>query len=163
MLPEYCGRLYLVFGFDGIFLVDADSHTEAQELYCDYHQCHVTMTEHVMLAPHPEQWGVLWECPPVPEHLCADAGTDNDSCRVCDPPLPYMTIAEVDPHDPGSPRSTWRQTRPPPLRQQNRSRPAGEPNTQRQTDTRPGTAGAVRQPLRARNDTSAGNDQNGQT
>ena len=100
MLPEYCGRLYLVFGFDGIFLVDAESHAEAQELYCDYHQCHVTMTEHVMLAPHPKQWGVLWECPPVPEHLCADAGTDNDSCRVCDPPLPYMTIAEVDPHDP---------------------------------------------------------------
>jgi hypothetical protein len=100
VLPEYCGRLYLVFGFDGIFLVDADSPTEAQDLYCDYHQCHVTMTEHVMPAPNPEQWGVLWECPPVPEHLCVDEGTDNDSCRVCDPPLPYMTMAEVDPQDP---------------------------------------------------------------
>ena len=100
MLPEYCGRLYLVFGFDGIFLVDADSPTEAQDFYCDYHQCHVTMTEHVMLAPHPEEWGVLWECPPVPEHVCADAGTDDDSCRVCDPPLPYMTSIEIDPNDP---------------------------------------------------------------
>ena len=100
MLPEYCGHLYLVFGFDGIFLVDADSPAEAQELYCDYHQCHVTMTEHVMLAPQPQEWGVLWECPAVPEHTCVDAGTDNDACRICDPPLPYMAIIEIDPHDP---------------------------------------------------------------
>lgn len=100
MLPEYCGHLYLVFGFPGILLVDADSHSDAFDEYCAFHDCDGTMVEHFMRAPDPDLWGVPWKSRGVPEHLCVDAGTDNMDCTICDPPLPYMASIPLDPQDP---------------------------------------------------------------
>lgn len=101
-LPEYCGELFLVFGFHGILLVDAESHTDAQGAYTGFHRCDVTMIEHCMMPPHPDLWGVRWEEPETPAHDCGyDVDADGqDLCEICDVPLPYMESRRVEPSDP---------------------------------------------------------------
>lgn len=103
---EYGDNLYYVWGFHGLLLIDAESHTEAQESYGYYYKCDVSMIEHCMRVPDPEIWATRWEEPEIGPHECiADDNDDDDSVRcICDPLIPWFPTREVDPKDP---RVAW--------------------------------------------------------
>ncbi|KGN30526.1 hypothetical protein N802_06835 [Knoellia sinensis KCTC 19936] len=101
---EYAGYLYYVWGFHGLFLIDAESHTDAQEVYSEHHDCDVTMIEHCMRVPDPDVWGTQWDEPDVGPHECVDEEPwntgDNYVRCICNPALPYLSPIAVDPKDP---------------------------------------------------------------
>jgi hypothetical protein len=101
-LPEYCGSLFLVFGFHGILLVDTESHTDAQAICTGFHHCDVTMIEHCMMPPDPSVWGVPRKEPDPSDHACGyDIDPDGEEqCEICDAPIPYMEPRAVAPSDP---------------------------------------------------------------
>jgi hypothetical protein len=98
---EYGDDLYYVWGFHGLLVVDAISHTDAQGLYCGYYGCDVTMIEHCMLVPDPEAWATRWEQPEVGPHVCGyDDPEGDDNCEVCNQIPNYFPTIQVDPSDP---------------------------------------------------------------
>lgn len=83
-MRKYVENLYIVWGFHGILVVDTGSHTDAQWDYCDHYQCDVTMIEHCIRAPDPDDWAMLRVEPTAPPHVCGYESDDDDSCEVCD-------------------------------------------------------------------------------
>lgn len=104
-LPPFEDCLYYVWGFYGILVLDALSHTEALEFYASHFHCDKTMVEHVMVVPNIEEWA---ERPPDPEvahhHLGCDAANCNCNCDECRIECTYFPTAVVDPKDP---RISW--------------------------------------------------------
>jgi hypothetical protein len=99
--PEYADNLYYVWGFNGLLVIDACSHTEAQGSYGAYFGCDVTMIEHCMLVPEPEAWGTKWQEPDIGPHVCGyDDPECDDNCEICNPIPNYFPTTQVDPSDP---------------------------------------------------------------
>lgn len=98
---EFADNLYYVWGFQGLLVIDAISHTEAQDIYCDHYRCDVTAIEHCMKVPDPEEWATQWHEPkPRPHACCYDDPASDDNCEVCNVIPNYFPTTEVDPSDP---------------------------------------------------------------
>lgn len=98
---EYADNLYYVWGFHGLLVIDATSHTEAQASYSTHFNCDVTMVEHCMLVPDPEAWATPWPDPDPGPHACGyDDPSSGDNCEVCNAIPRYFPTTQVDPFDP---------------------------------------------------------------
>lgn len=101
---EYEDGLYYVWGFHGLLLVDAISHTEAQDMYCGFHQCDSTMIEHCMMVPDPGVWASRRGDPDVALSPHGDecGAYDRDECEPCRAfwalhPFPSTVVDPADP------------------------------------------------------------------
>ena len=95
-MPVYADNLFLVFGFHGIALIDAESFTEAQARYAGHFNCDQTMIEHTMLAPDHQLWANYQ--PDPPQHECS-YDSNADDCEVCDQPLESFYLMEIPASD----------------------------------------------------------------